>query len=376
MPNKAFFTAVVAAARRDNDRRLAASARAPTARLCKTGRKTGLRPVPFSPRSTAWRRLACVLLALSVLFAAAAMADYRSGIDALNRGDHARALAELKPLAEKGDSRAQWALGYMYRLGLGVAKDPRRAQQWRERAVRGMLGDKAAPKSEPKPPSRTAKARRPAPAAARSLAGSATGILVDERGHVLTNAHVTAACKALQVRAGDTAARANVTATSPAADLALLTLATPIAAQPALFRAKPQAVLGEQVMIAGFPLQGLLSGGLQVGVGVVSALAGPRGDPHLIQIDASVLPGNSGGPVLDAGGRVIGVVAGVLRPEDATRAGAPWPPDIGFAVRGELVAGFLKQAGVRYRTAAQARADGAALAERAGRFTVRVECLR
>jgi S1-C subfamily serine protease len=210
----------------------------------------------------------------------------------------------------------------------------------------------------------------------RSVAGSATGILVDERGHVLTNAHVTAKCNALQVRAGDTAARASITASDRSADLALLTLAAPIAAEPALFRAKPQAVLGEQVMIAGFPLQGLLSGGLQVGVGVVSALAGPHGDPHLIQIDASVLPGNSGGPVLDSGGRVIGVVAGVLRPEDAARAGAPWPPDIGFAVRGELVARFLKQTGVSYRTAAPASVDGAALAERAGRSTVRVECLR
>jgi S1-C subfamily serine protease len=303
------------------------------------------------------------------------MADYRSGIDALNRGDYAKALAELRPLAKKGDSRAQWALGYMYRLGLGVAKDPERAQQWRDRTVRGLVGTRAVPNSKPKRAPRSAPAR-PASPSARSVAGSATGILVDRRGHVLTNNHVAAGCRALRVRSGATAAGATLAASDRTADLALLTLASPVAAEPAPFRAKPRAVLGEQVMIAGYPLQGLLSDGLQVGMGIVSALAGPRGDSRLIQIAASVLPGSSGGPVLDAGGRVIGVVAGVLRPEDATRAGAPWPPDIGFAVRGELVGGFLQQAGVRYLTSTKAHAEGAERAERAGRFTVRVECLR
>jgi S1-C subfamily serine protease len=315
-----------------------------------------------------------VLLALPVFGAATAMADYGSGIDALNRGDYAKALTDLRPLAEKGESRAQWALGYMYRLGLGVPKDPERAQRWRDRAVRGLVGARAVPKSGPRRAPRSALAP-PATPSGRSVAGSATGILVDRRGHVLTNAHVAAECNALRVRSSATATGATLAASDRTADLALLILASPVAAEPARFRAKPRAVLGEQVMIAGYPLQGLLSDGLQVGVGVISALAGPRGDSRLIQIDASVLPGNSGGPVLDAGGRVIGVVAGVLRPEDTRHANAPWPPNIGFAVRGELVEGFLKRAGVRFLASTRAHAEGAELADRASRFTVRVECL-
>jgi S1-C subfamily serine protease len=325
--------------------------------------------------ATARRRLASVRLALAVFGAATAMADYSSGTDALNRGDYAKALAELRPLAEKGDSRAQWALGYMYRRGQGVAKDPERAQRWRDRAVRGLVGARAVPKNESKPARRSVPAR-PATPGDRSLVGGATGILVDRRAHVLTNAHVAAGCKALGVRKGATSTGATLAASDRTADLALLTLASPVAAEPAPFRPKPGAVLGEKVMIAGYPLQGLLSNGLQVRVGIVSALAGPRGDGRLIQIDASVLPGNSGGPVLDAGGRVIGMVAGVLRPGDAARAGAPWASDIGFAVRGELVRGFLKRAGVRYLTSTRTQAEGADLAGRAGRFTVRVECLR
>jgi S1-C subfamily serine protease len=321
------------------------------------------------------QRLAGAVVALATLVAGPALADYRTGIEALNRGDHAGALAELRPLAEQDDSRAQWALGYIYRLGLGVEKDLQRAEQWRKRAVRGLLGEPAAASTAPARPPGAVQARRAPPSPPRA-SGSATGILIDGRGHVLTNAHVTAGCKAIQVQAGRTTAPASFAATAPGADLALLRIAGPIAGEPALFRAEPPAVRGEEVTIVGFPLGGAPGQGPRAGTGVVSALSGPRGDARLIRIDATILPGNSGGPVLDAEGRVIGVVAGILLPEDAARAGMPWPPEIGFAVRGELVAEFLQRAGVRYRTAGGTGIGGPAPAQNAGRFTVRIDCRR
>jgi S1-C subfamily serine protease len=143
-----------------------------------------------------------------------------------------------------------------------------------------------------------------------------------------------------------------------------------------VFRRQSGAVLGEPVLIAGYPLQGLLSHEMHVAVGIVSALAGPRGDARLIQIGAQVQPGNSGGPVLDRSGRVIGVVAGVLPPRDAERAGAIGAPQISFAIRGELVGSFLDRTGVRHRASTGAALDTGALARRAEDFTVLVECLR
>ncbi len=80
---------------------------------------------------TAIGRLTLLLWPVLPLVASCALADYQTGIEALNRGDHARALSELEPLAQSGDSRAQWALGYMHRRGLGVPKDPARAEAWR-----------------------------------------------------------------------------------------------------------------------------------------------------------------------------------------------------------------------------------------------------
>ena len=280
----------------------------------------------------------------------------------MNRGDHARALAELQPLAEAGNSRAQWALGHMYRRGLGIPKDPVLAERWRKRSVEGLLGPVSA---------KQRSAQKPA-----QVTGRGSGFVVNDRGQVMTNHHVVEKCARIQVRSGRKTARAKLAAADSLADLAVLNLSAPLTDRPALFRRPRGAALGEQVLIAGYPLQGLLSHEMHVAVGIVSALAGPRGDRRLIQIGTQVQPGNSGGPVLDRAGRVIGVVAGVLPPEDARRAGAISHPQISFAIRGELVGSFLDRTGIAYRAVERKATDTGALAARAEGFTVVVECIR
>lgn len=297
-----------------------------------------------------------------MLLASFAAADYRTGIDALNRGDHARALIELEPLAESGDNRAQWALGYMYRRGLGVPKDPGRAEHWRKRSVQGTLGP--------------AHGKQPVAQDSAHVAGRGSGFVVNDRGQVMTNHHVVANCRRIRVRLGRKTAQATLAAADSRADLAILDLSATLTSRPALFRQPKVAVLGEQVLIAGYPLQGLLSHEMHVAVGIVSALGGPRGDRRLIQVGAQVQPGSSGGPVLDRAGRVIGVVAGVLPPGDAARAGAIGTPQISFAIRGELVGSFLDRARIAYREMEGKAADTGTLAARAEGFTVVVECIR
>lgn len=305
-------------------------------------------------------RFAPRLWPVLLLVAPCALADYQTGIEALNRGDHARALSELEPLAQSGDSRAQWALGYMHRRGLGVPKDPARAEAWRNRAVQGVVG--------------TPAEKKPVRRAPSQVTGRGSGFVVSDRGHVLTNHHVVARCRRIQVRSGRKTAQGKLASANARADLALLDLSA-LTAKPAVLRRPPKAVLGEQVLIAGYPLQGLLSHEMHVSVGVVSALAGPRGDPRFIQVGTRVQPGNSGGPVLDREGRVIGVVAGVLPPADAERAGAIGPLQTSYAIRGELMGSFLDRAGVRYRTKTERASDTETLAAKAEYFTVLVECL-
>jgi S1-C subfamily serine protease len=315
------------------------------------------------------RRQVLTLLApflFSVASQAPSRADYADAANALNAGEYAAAFAQLKPLAEAGDPRAQNALSYMYRRGLGVAKDAGLANSWRERSMRGLVGhSKARPKE-----------RRPAKVTSGRVSGTGSGVLVDRRGSVLTNHHVVAGCAALRVRSGRDSGMARVQGTDPGSDLALLRLAQPFNREPVRLRRSMTAVLGEEVLVAGFPLQGLLASEVHVGVGVVSALAGPRGDRRLIQISSPVQPGSSGGPVLDAGGRLIGIVAGVLRPAEASRAGAIWPVGISFAVRPRRVAEFLRLAGVRFGTSKSTAREPSARAAAAQGFTLLVECIR
>lgn len=331
--------------------------------------------------------LASVVLAvLLAVLPVAAVAGYADGIEALNRQDYARALAELRPLAEQGHAKAQWALAYMYRRGLGVARDAARADEWERRSARSVVGE--APRTATPPAPATAKGRTADPGASRAAAsavvavprgpaaGSGTGWLA-AAAKVVTNHHVVAGCRALRVQSPRGAAGARLLGFDRDSDLALLDVPALSDARPATLRAAGGAVLGEQIMFAGFPLRAFVSDELHVSTGIVSALAGPKGDRRYIQLGAAVQPGDSGGPVMDGSGQVIAVVTGTLNPAPVERATGLPPQNVGFAVRGERVRRFLDSLGVTYRTGkSEGRIDGTRIAERAREFTVLVECLK
>ncbi len=328
------------------------------------------------------RHLAGGLLAGLFLSVASAQGGYDAGIGALNRGDYSTALAELRPLADRGDTKAQWALAYMYRRGLGVPKDPARADELERRASQRIGGSARAPASvgpAPGPPVRSGStATSPGITVPQGqVASTGSGLVVDETGRVLTNHHVVKGCRSLRVGTDGALRGARLAAYDPTTDLALLDVPGSKALRPAVFRDDAAAELGEGVLLAGFPLQGVLSSDLHVASGMVSSLAGPGGDRRLVQLSAPVHPGNSGGPVLDLRGQVIAVLSGTLdsgRIEQLT--GLP-PQSVGFAVRGDAVQRFLRKTGVQMRTGSATKPlDSKELAARARRFTVLVQCLK
>jgi len=138
----------------------------------------------------------------------------------------------------------------------------------------------------------------------------ASGFIVDTDGHIATSQHLVADYNRFSVRFCDgTALPATLAAQDDLADLALLKVdaaAIPPPARPARLADSDAVRAGDWVMVMGSPL------GLDytVTTGIVSAVA-RRIDvtylDDLIQIDAALDPGNSGGPVFDAAGRVIGI---------------------------------------------------------------------
>jgi peptidyl-prolyl cis-trans isomerase A (cyclophilin A) len=163
-------------------------------------------------------------------------------------------------------------------------------------------------------------------------------------------------------------------ATDPVNDLALLKLSTP-AFTVAAFRGERSVRSGEPVIVIGYPLQGLLASAASTTTGVVSSLAGIGDDTRFLQITAPVQPGNSGGPVLDAAGNIVGVVIAKLNVLQMVKLTGAIPENINFAIKESVARSFLEAHGVEYLTASSTRKlETADIAEQAGKFTVRIEC--
>src|SRR5262249_3157053 len=146
--------------------------------------------------------------------------------------------------------------------------------------------------------------------AADTLSGS--GVVVGEHGEVLTNAHVVKACKQISLRfsAADLTT-AQVIARDEKNDLAVVRTTTPLSSV-ATFRDGKPVRAGDAIVALGYPLVGLLATTANLTVGNVSALAGLGDDSRYLQISAPVQSGNSGGPLLDGSGHLVGIVTAKL----------------------------------------------------------------
>lgn len=174
-------------------------------------------------------------------------------------------------------------------------------------------------------------------------AGVGSGVVVDEFGNILTSYHVVAGLEQVTVRFFDGSTEvATVDVEQPERDLAILNV-------PVLPQGVIPAVLsggvrpGDRVMAVGAPfgLEGSISSGIVSATGrsfVVEETGQVLTD--MIQFDAAANPGNSGGPLVDLSGRVVGIVTGLVNPtKDRVFVG------LGFAVPIEAAGGVLPPLG-------------------------------
>jgi hypothetical protein len=209
------------------------------------------------------------------------------------------------------------------------------------------------------------------------LVSSGTGFLVSGTGHVLTNHHVVDGCArtTFQLR-GELAVAGELLASNEATDLALLKTELTIAG-PAQFRNSASARLGDEVVVYGFPLLGDLSSQGNLTNGIISALSGLDDDLSRMQMTAQIQPGNSGGPVMDRAGQVVGVVVETANDEYFRRERGAVAQNVNFAIRDSLARSFLDTNNVRYALAdAGLQLPIADIAELAQRFTGAILCYR
>ena len=170
---------------------------------------------------------------------------------------------------------------------------------------------------------------------------SGAGVIIDDMADILTSLHIVADARSITVRFYDgTEARADIGATLPDKDIAVLRPVNgPAKVIPATMGDASRLVIGAPAFVVGHPFG--LTGSLSAGV--ISGLDRTIGAPGLakpltglIQFDAAVNPGNSGGPLVDENGEVVGIVTGLVNP-----AGQKVFSGVGFAVTIDQAAGAL-----------------------------------
>jgi S1-C subfamily serine protease len=161
--------------------------------------------------------------------------------------------------------------------------------------------------------------------------GQGSGFILDKQGHILTNNHVVEGAQSVQVTLSNQKQyKATVLATDKAHDLALLQISDAPNLQPAILADSRSLMVGQRVYAIGNPFgfQGTMTRGIISALRSVQLPSGVKID-NAIQTDASVNPGNSGGPLLNSHGEVIGIttmIAGNPNGGPAQSAG------IGFAI--------------------------------------------
>ncbi len=212
----------------------------------------------------------------------------------------------------------------------------------------------------------------------RQLASLGTGFVVSARGHLLTNHHVVNGCAAVSVTpAGAEAVAAKVVASDTARDLALV--AAPLAGHPvAVFRGGGALAPASDIAVVGYPLLGRVAIKPIFVQGIVTAGGRPPGhDRYLINMD--VRHGNSGGPVVDRAGEVVGVVVAKADTPTIYQHTGRVVRDIGVAIRRDVAMAFMRAHGIEPEIAPAASRkdlDDDALFRAIGRVVAQIGCWR
>ena len=323
--------------------------------------------------------------------------------------DHARAIEVLRHAADRGYVPAQIALAFELERYWGAARQPVRAYMWyliaartssnqklRVRAIQGqdrlrmefssqeiIAARSAAESWTPIGPRLEfgplgARPVSPSDQVSKSSStpkptSSGSGFFVSHDGDLVTDNHVIEGCRELRIVRDDKSNTARVVATDAGADLAVLRLPG-TAGDIASFRTDLEKP-GEAVIVAGYPLQGLLTSKASVTTGIISALAGPKEDKNLLQITAPVQPGNSGGPLLDKFGNVVGVIVSKLDALRVAKVTDDLAQNINFAIKIGAAVNFMEANDIRSSEKENASPlEATDNAERAKLFTVQIKC--
>ena len=268
--------------------------------------------------------------------------------------------------AERGNADAQCALGWMYCDGRGVAKDEIEALAWmniaaasgdennvksrealerdlgRQISLVAQQRSKELIKEIDAAKSHRSAALNGSPIANEQAApkASGSGAIVSANGLILTAAHVVADAAHVRVVTAQGTCEAQIVRVDQANDLAVLKIeGRALVALP--IKSSRQVRLGQSVATIGFPNISFQGFSPKVTRGEISSVNGFADDPRSWQISVPVQPGNSGGPLLDEYGNLIGIVVSKLGLKTAVTTG-DLPQNVNYAVKSAYALALLE----------------------------------
>ena len=193
--------------------------------------------------------------------------------------------------------------------------------------------------------------------------GSGTGFYINKNGYLLTNEHVVENCSSIWVDDGNHKIIAIIAKKDVNLDIAALRVMKTTKNYAKFGKVRT----GEDVMALGFPLGDVLGNEIKATKGNVSSLSGYKGNKDQLQFTAPIQPGNSGGPLLNEGGLVIGINTSSIVAEDVQ--------NINFAIKGTSASSFLGKNSIKFEYENYEQAiNSADIVELGKKYTVRVLC--
>lgn len=175
-----------------------------------------------------------------------------------------------------------------------------------------------------------------------------TGFFINNHGYIVTNHHVVEDSNAISIVLADgTEHEAELINSDSANDIALLK--TNISGTSLAIGTATDKQKGEEVLTLGYPLVQLQGQEQKATFGRINAKSGIKGDIRFLQIDVPIQPGNSGGPLIDNKGSVVGVVTATLNQLVALRESGALPQSVNYAVKSDYVIPLLRSEKVNWR---------------------------
>ena len=198
-----------------------------------------------------------------------------------------------------------------------------------------FAGGEEPPPDDGKPTARPVVSSEPL----RDAVSTGSGFFVGTEGYFVTNAHVVGDATKAEIIFADKVLQAKVINVSKAVDLAVLKTSEKV---PGIELGEENPDLGLDVYAIGFPNPDLQGTEVKVTKGVISSRKGFNNDDTRFQIDAAIQPGNSGGPLCDASGKLVGVIVSALNAVYVAKETGSIPQNVNYAIKNSELAVFLR----------------------------------